>query len=78
MIEAFSCCPGTGGIPPSCPAAIWLFCSVMDEVTSEVVNWKLFSLFGSSQIRMAYWAPNSCTSPTPDERLIGSLMLEAT
>lgn len=29
-------------------------------------------------MRIAYWAPNSCTSPTPEVRLIASFTLEAT
>ncbi|MNG33461.1 hypothetical protein D3C84_1197180 [compost metagenome] len=76
MMVAFSCWPGMAGRPPSWPEAIWTFCAVIAVLTSTGVRLKLFSLAGSSQIRMAYWAPKTWKSPTPAVREIGSCMLD--
>ena len=40
------------------------------------VKRKLFSLVGFNQIRMAFWAPNTCSSPTPSSRLTISWTLD--
>ncbi len=74
---AFSVVPGTAGVPPSWPAETWAFWARIAAITSAGVRLWEASLSGSSQMRMAYWAPNSCTSPTPSTRLIGSCRLVA-
>ncbi len=59
-------------MPPNCPAETWAFWITMAACTSEGVSLKLLSFVGSSQMRMAYWAPKTCTSPTPVTRDSGS------
>jgi hypothetical protein len=41
------------------------------------ISWKLASLSGSSQIRIAYCAPKTLTSPTPGVRDKSSCRFEA-
>ncbi|MCY1460820.1 hypothetical protein D3C76_1294670 [compost metagenome] len=76
MMVAFNCWPGRAGRPPNWPEDTWTFWAATAVRTSTGVNWYLFSLAGSSQIRIAYWAPNTWKSPTPAVREIGSCMLE--
>jgi len=38
----------------------------------------VLSLFGSSQMRIEYGEPNSCTWPTPGTRLSGSITFALT
>ena len=72
IIVALTCCPSTAGVPPRLPTATWLFWARMAAATSLGVIWKLFSLLGSSQMRMAYWLPKIWIEPTPGVRLKGS------
>ncbi len=76
MMVAVSCWPGEAGRPPSWPEEICTFCAWMALFTSTGVSAKLFSLAGSSQMRMAYCEPNTWKSPTPLVRDSGSWMLE--
>ncbi|MNH24275.1 hypothetical protein D3C79_841970 [compost metagenome] len=76
MIVALSWVPGMAGRPPSWPDDTCTFCAVTAVRTSTGVSWNLFSLAGSSQMRIAYWAPNTWKSPTPAVREIGSCMLD--
>jgi hypothetical protein len=75
---ALSCWPGTAGAPPNCPAETCAFCARIASLTSSGVSRNDASLSGSSQMRIAYGVPNTCTSPTPETRLIGSSSVEAT
>ena len=76
MMVAFNWVPGRAGRPPSWPDDTWTFCAAMAVLTSIGVRLKLFNLAGSSQIRMAYWEPNTWKSPTPAVREIGSCMFD--
>ena len=75
---ALICWPGIDGVPPSWPAEICAFCAVIAEAMSLGVSLNLSSRFGSSQTRIAYCEPNTCTVPTPLTRLIGSRRLATT
>ena len=77
LMVALSTVPGTAGVPPSWPAETWAFWARIAAITSPGVRLWAASLSGSSQMRMAYWAPNSWMSPTPSTRLSGSCRLEA-
>ena len=57
LMVAFRACLSTDGVPPSCPTAIWAFWALMAFVTSVAVIWTLFSLLGSSQMRIEYCEP---------------------
>ncbi|MNO61029.1 hypothetical protein D3C76_516640 [compost metagenome] len=78
VMVALSCWSGAAGKPPIWPAEVCTFCSWIAALTSTGVSWKLFSRAGSSQMRMAYWAPNTWKSPTPEVREIGSWILATT
>ncbi len=78
VIVALSRCDAGAGVPPSWPPEICTFCASRASVTSTGMSEKLFSLFGSSQIRIAYWVPNTVMLPTPSSRLTGSWMCETT
>ncbi|MET3363048.1 hypothetical protein ABIF60_004443 [Bradyrhizobium japonicum] len=78
VMVALSCWPPTDGRPPSWPAVTCVFWVWIAAVTSLGIRLYLASLSGSSQMRMAYSAPNNVTCPTPATRLIGSLTEEAT
>jgi hypothetical protein len=76
LMVALSCCPWLAGTAPNWPAETWTFCACSAVITSVVVMWKFCSLAGFSQIRMAFWVPNSSSSPTPSSRLTISWTLE--
>ncbi len=65
------------GIPPISPAATSIFWFWIAVTTSAGLSWKLCSLPGSSQIRIAYFEPNTLTSPTPGTRDSSSWILVA-
>ena len=78
VIAAVSRCVAGAGVPPSWPPEICTFWLCRAFVTSTGVSEKLLSLFGSSQIRMAYCVPNTLMLPTPSSRLTGSCTCETT
>ena len=77
VMVAVSCCVAGAGVPPSWPPATCTFWFWIAVVTSTGVNAKLFSLSVSSQMRIAYWVPNTLKLPTPLIRLNGSCRFEA-
>lgn len=60
--------PSILGRSPNAPADTWAFCSRMALATSAVPRLKPCSLAGSTQMRMARSAPNSCAWPMPGRR----------
>ena len=76
VIAAVKPCPGTAGVPPSCPAETCAFCACSATRTSAGVRRYLVSFDGSSQMRIAYCPPKICTSPTPVTRDSGSWMFD--
>ena len=65
-------CPCMAGSMPNCPTGTSVFCASMALITEAEETEKSLSLFGSSQMRMAYCEPNKSASPTPLMRLTGS------
>ena len=78
VIAAVSCWFCTAGVPPSWPPEICTFCACSAAVTSSGARAKLLSLFGSSQMRIAYCEPKMLRLPTPLTRLIGSWTFDTT
>ena len=72
VIMMFMPWPGAVGWAPTWPDGTETLRFSTALRTSEGISLNALSLSGSSQIRMAYWPPNTLTWPTPLIREIGS------
>ncbi|MNV43043.1 hypothetical protein D3C71_1347460 [compost metagenome] len=72
---AVSCCAFDDGSAPIFPAETCTFCASIALCTSDGISEYEASFAGSSQMRIAYSAPNTCKLPTPSTRASGSWTL---
>ena len=78
VMVAFRRCVCGAGVPPSWPPGDLHVLALHRGGHVERRQREAFSLFGSSQMRIAYCVPKTLMLPTPLIRLIGSWMLETT